>query len=365
MSQISITQDVQWQDLAQMLSPTRAKTQTLAGFDDEFVDIADYILRITHRIWEQKNIGRCYDYYGDYCPVHTLGGYCDSVDVVVQNTLKTIAAFPDRSLIGEDVIFAQEPDEVYYSSHRITSIMTNKGPSEFGLPTGKTGRVTTIADCMCKDNKIYYEWLMRDNSFLIAQLGIDLMDAARFQASAPCNDTFVSWINDEYQRTEQGKAMDWSPLNDKDAQYGDFVKQWAERIFNDKMFNQLADFYHPAAAVQWPGGRQATGIAALSGMLVNWLATCPDATMVVDHLCVTHYDDERVHLAVRWGVAGTYNAQTEQMNEFSGQPHYVLGASHFELENGLICRECTVFDEVAATANLIRQLPSRSKEEAA
>ena len=102
MPQNKVTQ-VYWKDLPELLQPTGEKTQTLKGFDDEFIDIVDYIIRITHRIWEQKNIGRCLDYNGDYCPVHTLGGYSDDVATVVTNTLKTIGAFPDRSLIGENV----------------------------------------------------------------------------------------------------------------------------------------------------------------------------------------------------------------------------------------------------------------------
>ena len=128
------------------------------------------------------------------------------------------------------------------------------------------------------------------------------------------------------------------------------------------MFNQLADFYHSTAAIQWPGGRQATGIAAISGLIIDWLASCPDAKMVIDHLCVTSYDERRVHIAIRWGVAGTYNGQSVAVSEFTGQAYYVLGASHFELENGLIRREWTVFDEVAALANLMRKLPNNGEE---
>ena len=44
-------------------SKTDAKASSMAGFDDEFTDIVDYILRITYRIWEGKQIGLCYDYY--------------------------------------------------------------------------------------------------------------------------------------------------------------------------------------------------------------------------------------------------------------------------------------------------------------
>ena len=37
----------------------------LRGFDDEFTDIVDYILRITQRIWEGKQVGLCRDYYAE------------------------------------------------------------------------------------------------------------------------------------------------------------------------------------------------------------------------------------------------------------------------------------------------------------
>ena len=239
--------------------------------------------------------------------------------------------------------------------------MTNKGPSEFGAPTGKTGRVTTIADCMCKNNKIFYEWLMRDNSFLIAQLGISLDDAAAFQANFSLSNTFTQWINEEYSRTAANEASLGDDLSEQDKPWGDFAKAWAENLFNKRMFNQLSHFYKPNAAVQWPGGRQATGNAAISGMLIKWLASCPDANMVVDHVCVTYYDQNRVHLALRWGVAGHYNATDAKYAQFNQQPHYILGASHFEIEDGRIAREWTVFDEVAALANLMRKLPNEAE----
>jgi hypothetical protein len=210
---------------------------------------------------------------------------------------------------------------------------------------------------MCKDNKIFYEWLMRDNSFLIAQLGISLDDAAAFQAKYPTSSAFVQWINEEYARTRANNASRWEPLPENDKQWGEFAQSWAEQIFNRRMFNKLSEFYKPNAAVQWPGGRQATGNAAIGGMFIKYLASCPDAQMVIDHICVTHYDDNRVNVALRWGLAGHYSATDTKYAQFNQQAYYILGATHFEIEDGLIVKEFTVFDEVAALANLMRKLP--------
>jgi hypothetical protein len=347
-----ITQ-VYWQPLTKLLEPSGEKQQTLAGFDDEFIDIVDYIIRITHRIWEQKNVGLCYQYYDEICPVFTLGGYSECVEQVVQNTLKTIAAFPDRSLIGENVIWKEE-DNTYYSSHLITSIMTNTGNSDFGLATNKTGRVTTIADCVCFENKIIKEWLVRDNSFLIAQLGIDLIDAAIQFAKLVPNDTFNNWYSDEFARVRQTEHRRPLNLTDKNWTVDNFVQSWAQTIFNQKQFSTLTDFYHVAAAHQWPGGRKSTGLAQISGTLIQWLAQCPDAKMTVDHIAVVAFDEETIDIALRWSVAGTYSPHVERLTPLKGNNFFVLGCTHLRVRNQKIIKEVTVFDEISLYANIIR-----------
>jgi len=35
----------------------RPRRQALEGFEPIYSDIVDYILRCTHRIWEEKNVG--------------------------------------------------------------------------------------------------------------------------------------------------------------------------------------------------------------------------------------------------------------------------------------------------------------------
>jgi hypothetical protein len=350
----TITQ-VHWQPLTELLEPSGEKQQELHGFDDEFIDIVDYIIRITHRIWEQKNVGLCYKYYSDICPVFTLGGYFECVEQVVQGTLKTIAAFPDRSLIGENVIWKEEGDDTYYSSHLITSIMTNTGNSDFGLATNKTGRVTTIADCVCFENRIIKEWLVRDNSFLIAQLGIDLIDAAINFSKLIQNDTFNTWYSDEFERVRRKEHRVALGVSDKSWTVDNFVQAWAQTIFNQKQFSTLTDFYHVAAAHQWPGGRKSTGLAQISGTIIQWLAQCPDAKMTIDHVAVVGFDGDTIDIALRWSVAGNYSPHIERLATLKGSRFFVLGCTHIRVKNQKIIKEVTVFDEISLYANMIRE----------
>lgn len=47
--------------------------------------------------------------------------------VVVGATMATLAEFPDRTLLGEDVIWSGSPEQGMLSSHRILSTATHMG----------------------------------------------------------------------------------------------------------------------------------------------------------------------------------------------------------------------------------------------
>lgn len=233
--------------------------------------------------------------------------------------------------------------------------MTNTGHSDFGLATNKTGRVTTIADCVCFENKIIKEWLVRDNSFLIAQLGINLIDAAISAAKLDQNDTFNIWYNDEFERVRNTQHRLELNLTDENWTVDNFVQSWAQTIFNQKQFSTLNDFYYVAAAHQWPGGKKSTGLAQISGTLIQWLAQCPDAKMTIDHTAVVGFDEDTIDIALRWSVAGTYAPHIERLTMLKGNRFFVLGCTHIRVKNQKIIKETTVFDEISLYANIIRE----------
>ena len=92
----------------------------------------------------------------------------------------------------------------FYTSHRIASTATNEGDSVFGKATGRKVFFRTIADCKIANNKIYEEWLVRDNLYLIQQLGFDPVEMAKrdyryknkyslaYQTAAPAENETIS-----------------------------------------------------------------------------------------------------------------------------------------------------------------------------
>jgi len=127
----------------------------------------------------------CLKYYAPDSLIHTQGGQIIGAQIVVDNTHSTLKAFPDRVLDPDNVIWSKDAPQpgsdnpVFYSSHLITSKMTNLGPSEFGDATGKKIKVITIADCACRDNVVFEEWLVRDYAAIVQQMGFDVDEKAK------------------------------------------------------------------------------------------------------------------------------------------------------------------------------------------
>jgi hypothetical protein len=57
------------------LAPRNAKrTQPMRGFDSIYTDIVDYIVRCTHLIWDERDIGLIYTHYTHNCVLYGTTG---------------------------------------------------------------------------------------------------------------------------------------------------------------------------------------------------------------------------------------------------------------------------------------------------
>ena len=142
----------------------------MQGFDNKFKDFPDYILGITNEIWEQR-IETLNNYYSDSIIVRSPEGIVIGNKKVINATKNTLKEFPDRELLGEDVIWSGSPNDGMLSSHRILSTATHNGKGVFGDATGKKLVYRVIADCHAINNKISDEWLVRDQGAIVRQLG--------------------------------------------------------------------------------------------------------------------------------------------------------------------------------------------------
>ena len=163
-----------------LLAPEQGeRVQEMRGFEDTYVDIVDYIVRVTHRIWEEKDIGYIYDTYRHNSRVTDDSGLQYGRDKIVADTVHTINAFPDIRLYADEVIWAGDDSTGFRTSHRTVIVGHNTGHSRWAPPTRRKVVVWAIANCCAIENEIYEEWVLYNNSSLLAQLGFDLRVLAR------------------------------------------------------------------------------------------------------------------------------------------------------------------------------------------
>lgn len=326
---------------------------TMAGFDPEFRDIVDYILRITYRIWEGKQVGLCRDYYSDDCPVYTLAGYVEGAEQVTQNTLRTLSAFPDRTLHADNIIWGGDDQAGYHSSHLICTNMTNLGPSEFGEATGRHAQIQVIAHCVCKDNRIIEEWLVRDNYALAIQLGVDPLAYAREQAARPLDpqSTFARWLDNEHVRTikQQRDRLPYpAPTDDIEG----FISSALHNIWNARMLGDCHLVYAENARLHASARSDYDGVDKITHFFLEIMGALPDARISVDYTCSNSMNAGE-HVAARWVIAGTHTGGA-LWGAPTNAPVVILGESHYRFIDGKISEEWLVFDELAVLVQVER-----------
>lgn len=343
-----------WDDHPQVLSPVGRsfaeliaegpRRQDLPGYEDVYRDFVDYIVRCTHRIWEEKNIGLCRTHYSADCVMHTLAGPQTGCEVVVQNTIGALAMSSDRQVIAEDVIWSDDGDGHLYSSHRIMSSSTHFGDDAMlGRATRREAGATTIADCLCKENRIVEEWLVRDNLRAVGQIGGDPWAVARAQAEADAvgDQTRHHWRSEAIGRAREGESVT-IPLGHPAEGAAAMLKL----ALGEDLYGEAARFLSPAAEIRWPTNRIGFGRGFWIGCLTQIRACLHKPALTIDHIAARPLPGGDVAVALRWSLAGVHGGDGV-WGPASGRDLLVMAISHYRLRAGLIVEDITVFDELA------------------
>lgn len=315
----------------------------LQGFDKRFCDLRDYILTITEEIWEGRGIDLIRHYYSEDCPVKTPAGAFRGVEKVVQSTLATLQEFPDRTLLGEDVIEGGPVSGCYYSSHRILSQMTHMGEGQFGSPTWRSAEVMTIADCLCQNNRIVDEWLVRDQSGLALQLGaspVTLGQALAATADWPDAEALV-----ERWRGAEGD-LDIDSLGEVAQRYRD--------LWQDACLDRLRQGYSRAIDAKVPGGRHLRGLTQLESFWFEMKAAFPAGCYRIHHYLDREEPGMPRRVALRWSLH-TRHLGAGRFGQPSGADVVLLGITHAEIVRGQVLREWHLLDEIAIHAQIAHQ----------
>ncbi len=339
---------VRRRDATELVGQSGKRSQPMAGFEGQFTDIVDYIVRITDEIWMDRAVGRIYDTYDASCTIYSSYGVVRSVEEVISGTVATLNAFPDGEIHHLNVAWSGDEDKGFYTSHLGHSRSTNAGQTGFGPPTGRRSSIRFAADCVSKDNRIHTEWLVRDAGAQVRQLGFDIHKTAKRLAESAQSEVPVispeTRLEGQVPRREL--EMDRSTLDG-----------WARHLFHNlwnlKRFDWLDRYYHLSAVVHGGGGRVAQGVRNIGALLIHIQTAIPDGVLRVENVCHSEETDG-VILAVRWVLEGTTAPGGVLGSCPAGKPVFMMGVSHMRFEGGRIIEEWMVFDELGVLTQVYR-----------
>ena len=309
----------------------------MRGFDSDFRDIPDYILKITARIWEGRDVGAIRRFYAADCPVRSPSGLVVGAENVVAATLSTLAEFPDRRLLGEDVVWTGDDDRGFLSSHRILSTATHLGDGAYGAATGKRLRYRIIADCVVRENQVVEEWLVRDQGAIARCLGMSPKEMAAAQIASGNGGFFLP---------ENDSPSEWTPIVAADGPAARHAEIW-RRIWEGKDLSAVADGYNAAAVLEGPGGIAHDGRSGIDRFFLDWLSAFPAAEFRAAHLFALEEPGREARVAMRWEFRGVHSGGG-MFGPPSGAEVYAMGISHARIgPDGRATAEWVATDEVA------------------
>ena len=323
------------------------------GFDPKFVDFPDYIIGVTKEIWEDRGIGTLNQYYAPDIVVRSPASVVVGNQGIIAATMATLSEFPDRTLLGEDVIWCDAPGGGMLSSHRLLSETTHVKEGAYGVPAGTRLSYRIIADCHAINNQINDEWLIRDQGAIVRQLGLSPKDYAR--------DLIAK------EGGPENCVEPYTPANEVEGPYRDTGNgnEWGERLSSILTRIMAADFavipleYDRAAELEYAGGVHARSFEGADQFWMGLRASFPNAEFKIRHQIGREDQGMPLRASVRWTLHGKHEGYGT-FGPPTGANVFVLGATHGEFgalvgDQPKLRREWTLIDETAIWKQILLQ----------
>lgn len=342
--------------------PLGERRHSMRGFEEQYTDIVDYIVRITHRIWEDQDVGYVYDTYAPGCRLHDDAGLKIGVEPLVSGTIANIHAFPDCRHYADEVIWAGDDADGFVTSHRAQNIGTHTGDWQWGPATGRPLRTWVMANCEVIENEITEEWVLYNTAAKLAQLGIDVREAARAHGNEAADHAARGALADrerqlgDVDRLLGGRKPEPYPRPPR-PEAGFDVDHQVRALFHDVYNRRDLSAVDRAYArnVRWygPSNRAGYGRTDVRGMARALLATFPDLGHQVDEVYWMGNEADGYRVSVRWTAVGTHRGHA-LYGRPTGRRVHLWGMSQLYVAQGRITEEWALFNEFDVLSQLLR-----------
>jgi len=318
----------------------------MKGFDKKYKDFPDFILKITQQIWEEKDVESIAKFYTDDIPVRSPFGITYGNKPVIEATYSTLKEFPNRQLLGEDVIWNGNDETGYHSSHRILSKGTHLGDGSYGKPSGKNIYYRVIADCACKNNQVYDEWIVRDQGAMVRQLGYSPKEFAQKIIEIEGGIDKAKSLFD----SKSDKKSNYKPMSVKSDSVGEKYSTILKNIFLSEY--EFKD-YDRSSNIFWPGNKIGHGREDVMRFWNSLKNIFSNIKFSIEHIGYLEEPDKNSKASIRWFLEGKHVNESKEYGKETNSNLFIMGISHVEFGNYGINREWVLFDEVAIWKQII------------
>jgi predicted ester cyclase len=205
---------------------------------------------------------------------------------------------------------------------------------------------------MILENKIYKEWIVRDNLGPLIQVGVDPQVFAEGIARKKfeLGESVVDLSENRRllgQYPPEAEADVSIAHNEGEAQ----LLRWLHHIYNKRMFGLIRDIYAPNCMWHGPLMRELGGVASVLQQTLRLVAMMPDCAFVPQHICSNESEEGGVKYALRWTLDG-HHLGYGSLGAPTGYPLHVMGVTHFHVIDGKIVEEWAVYDELSMLVQL-------------
>ena len=312
----------------------------MKGFDKKYKTFPEYILKITKQIWEDKDVNSIANFYTKNIPVRSPFGVTYGYKPVIDATFATLKEFPNRQLLGEDIIWNLDSDSGYHSSHRILSKGTHLGEGSYGKPTGKDIYYRVIADCACKNNQVYDEWIVRDQGAMVRQLGFTPKEfAKKIIENEGGLEKAIELFNSKSDTKSEYKPS-IAPKNSIGVKYSNIL---------NKIFTSDYNFsdYARAASIYWPGNKIGHGREDIEKFWKSLKEAFSNFKFSIEHIGYLEEEGKNPKASIRWFLNANHSNKTSDFGKATNKNIFIMGINHAEIIDENVIREWVLFDEVA------------------
>ena len=320
--------------------------QSLKGFEKTYQNIIDYIVRITFKIWEERDVEYILDTYSESSRVFDDYGLQLGNQKIVDDTHHTTGAFSNIKLIADEIIWAGNEEVGFHTSHRTIIRGRNDGRSNYGPATNKDIDVLVIANCVALENRIFLEHVCYNTSSMLIQLGMDLDSVLpKLVSNAPSG-----WPRD--QKTWNDLRLSASPeipICEADKIDGfdldRFLRETFEIIWNKRDHSELNHFFDQDLYFEGPTNRKFNGLGNYKDFIYSLINAFPDLILQIDEIYWMGNEVDGYLSSTRWSATGTHTG-----NGNYGEPTYtkvqIWGITQNEVIGGRIVNEWMLFNEL-------------------